>query len=169
MKRTVYTSFLVLLIASACSSNGERKIVSVEKKVVLKEPVAVAANRELTLGISGMSCEHACGGSIRMALKNTNAVERCSFNFVEDRKVNTATITFDKDKITADAIVELIENLNNKQFKASNVSTKAIDAPEQVQTHTAPAKSGDETSGLEVNSSSFEFPNLFELFSNIIS
>lgn len=169
MKRTVYTSFLVLLLASSCSSNGDRKIISVEKKVVYKEPVAVAANREMTVGISGMSCEQACGGTIRVALKNTNAIDRCSFEFIQDRPVNTATITFDKDKISADGILTLIEKLNEGQFKTSNPTTKTIEVPEPVQTGVTPVKSGDEASGLNVNSSSIEFPNLFELFSNIIS
>jgi copper chaperone CopZ len=161
-----------LLVVSSCSSeNGEKKIISVEKKVVYKPTVKVNADRKLAVEVSGMTCEHACGGSIRMALKETNAVDRVSFDFETDRKVNTAFITFDKSKISADEIVAIIEKINDKQFTTGKVSSEAVETKA-----TEGGTSSNSTSSSEVKpkievstTTNFEMPNLFELFSKIIS
>jgi copper chaperone CopZ len=66
-----------------------------------------------------MVCEMGCGSSIRKALKDTKAVDRCSIDFKDERKVNVATISFDSTAITKDKIVTIISTLNDKQFKVS--------------------------------------------------
>lgn len=173
MKFASFFSLSVLLVVASCSNDGEKKIISVEKKVVLKEPVQVAVNREMAVEIEGMSCEHACGGSIRMALKETGAVDRCSFDFKDGRKSNTAFITFDKDKISADKIISIIEELNEKQFTTANATTKTIEATENKSTSnvsTSTTKTSNVTSPkIEVSTSSFEFPNLFDLVANLLN
>ena len=115
-----------LLLTASCGGSGEKKILSIEKKEVIKTPEKVAVNRELSVDIAGMTCEQGCGGTIRMALKETGAVDRCSFDFKEGRTVNTAYITFDKDKISPDKILSIIAKLNDKQFTTSNPATKTI-------------------------------------------
>jgi len=173
MKLISFFSFSVLLILTSCSHDGEKKIISVEKKVVLKEPVHVAVNREMAVEIVGMSCEHACGGSIRMALKETGAVDRCSFDFKDGRKSNTAFITFDKDKISADKIISIIEQLNEQQFTTAHATTKTLENEETTGTSTVSStssKNRDVTSPkMELSTSSFEFPNLFELVSDLLN
>jgi copper chaperone CopZ len=161
----------VALAASSCSGSGEKKIISIEKKTVLKEPVKVSANRALTVEVAGMSCEHACGGAIRMALKETGAVERCSFDFKENRDKNTATITFDKNKITADKLLEIIETTNDGQFTTSNASTKTLSPGEETTSSATSVHSTEPekvVKQINVSSASFELPNLFELFSRMI-
>jgi copper chaperone CopZ len=179
MKTASYFVIAFLLVTSACGESGKKKIISVEKKEVLKQPVQVMANREMSIEVEGMSCEHACGGAIRMALKETGAVDRCSFDFKEDRAKNTAFITFDKDKISADKIISIIEKLNDNQFTTSNPSTKTMDKVEAAPSATStsnetsllPRKSTpiDEVSEYAHEDASFEFPNLLELFSNLVS
>lgn len=175
MKLAFILPVSLLLLTASCGGSGEKKILSVEKKEVLKTPEKVAVNRELSVDIAGMSCEQGCGGTIRMALKETGAVERCSFDFKEGRNVNTAYITFDKDKISPDKILSIISKLNDKQFKTSNPATKTLE-------ETAPAE-GTKTSSLKtaVPDVSFakseqlktgavavQFPDLFELLSRLV-
>jgi copper chaperone CopZ len=173
MKHILPLSLVVLLIAASCAGNGEKKIISVEKKIVLKAPAKVAVNRELAVKVAGMSCEHACGGAIRMALKETGAVDRCSFDFKTDRAVNTAFITFDKDKISADKILAIIQQINDGQFTTSAPETRMIE--EKATTSDSGTGESSEKSEksmvkeIGVSTTSFEFPNLFELFSRLVS
>lgn len=175
MKLILPISLVVLLAAAACGGSGEKKIISVEKKIVLKEPVKVVADRELSVDVTGMSCEQGCGGAIRMALKETGAVDRCSFDFEAERETNTAFITFDKDRITAEKIVSIIEKVNDGQFTTANAATRPVDAEKKatVQNREEAAKPGktsvkDEV-GVRSDSVSFEFPNLFELLSRLVA
>ncbi len=169
----------MLFVISACGESGKKKIISVEKKEVLKQPIQVMANRQLSIEVEGMSCEHACGGAIRMALKETGAVDRCSFDFKTDRAKNTAFITFDKDKISADKIISIIEKVNDNQFTTSKATTKTLEKADEAATTPAPTKETSSkparTSAKEISEyvpeedHSFEFPNLLELFSNLVS
>lgn len=171
MKRISIALFTVLLF-SGCGESGEKKIISVEKKTVYKEAVTVVPNRELAVEIKGMSCEHACGGAIRMALKNTNAVDRCSFDFKADRKMNTAFITFDKDKITPDEILSIIQLLNDGQFTTGKTTTKTIDQPATTPSTSEKTVISEEktstTKTVDVSTTSMELPNLFDLFAAIL-
>lgn len=172
MKALFPVTLSILMIASACGGSGEKKIISVEKKIVMKQPVKVNVNREMTVQVEGMSCEHACGGAIRMALKETGAVDRCSFDFEADRKVNTAFITFDKDKISADKIVSIIEKVNEGQFTTSNASTKTIEAsgnitPEEKSTSTQ-SITKKVVSRIEIDEPSFSLPSISALLSKLI-
>lgn len=175
MKYLLPLSVSLLLLAASCGGSGEKKIISVEKKIVLKQPVKVAVNRELSVDVSGMSCEQSCGGSIRMALKETGAVDRCSFDFKEGRKANKAFITFDKNKISADKILSIIQTINEGQFTTANATTKALEAETGSTTSSETTETSMETpeapavEKIGVSTASFEFPNLFELLSELIS
>jgi copper chaperone CopZ len=161
------------LVAFSCSENkSEKKIIKIEKKVMYKPMVAVTPNRKLNVEVSGMTCEHACGGSIRMALKNTNAVDRVQFDFEDGRKVNTAIITFDKNKISADEIVAIIEKTNENQFTTGKVSSESLTAPKagpQTEKEVITEKTIETTKMNMDAETGFEFPNLYKLFSKIIS
>jgi copper chaperone CopZ len=119
MKQLFFLLSLTICIAS-CSGSGEKRIISIEKKVVTPKLAKVTPNDEMTVQIEGMSCEHACGGAIRMALKKTNAVDRCSFvDFNAENEANEAKITFDNTKISRDQIISIIETTNDGQFTAA--------------------------------------------------
>ncbi len=169
MKTFTFYSLVIAFALTSCSGSSEKKIISIEKKIVYTPTLSVNADRKLEIEVAGMSCEHACGGSIRMALKETNAVDRVSFNFQKDRKMNTAYVTFDKSKITADEIAKIISTVNNNQFTIGKSSTTGIEKTDSNTSNYSPKKEDGQDSKIEVNSSSFEFPNLFEFFSGIIS
>jgi len=116
--RKIFGGVVLLTLFVACSQ--PEKQVEVAKQVENKEaPVKVNVNKTISLNIEGMVCEMGCGSSIRKALKDTKAVDRCSFDFKDERKVNVATISFDSTAITKDKIVSIISSLNDKQFKVN--------------------------------------------------
>jgi copper chaperone CopZ len=126
MIRQVIAISYVLFSLASCSSNEEKKIIKIEKNVMYKPLKKVVPTKKLAIDVSGMTCEHACGGSIRMALKETNAVERVSFDFETDRKTNKAFIAYDDKKISEKDIVTIIEKINDKQFTTGEADVTSI-------------------------------------------
>lgn len=173
MKHSIFLGLVTVLILGSCSSN-EKKIISVEKKVVYKKLDPVHADRKLAIEVSGMTCEHACGGSIRMALKETGAVDRVSYDFESGRKTNTAYITFDKSKISADKIVSIIETINDKQFTTGKSSSTDIEeetkssSPTTTKTTTI-TETKTTKINVEVPEANWEMPNIFRFFSHLLS
>ena len=174
MRHLIFLGLATVLVMSSCSStSGEKKIISVEKKVVVEKLEPVHANRKLAIEVSGMSCEHACGGSIRMALKETGAVDRVSYDFEDGRKINTAYITFDKSKISADKIVSIIETVNDKQFTAGKSNSTDIEAdtksssPSTTKTITT-TETKTTSIDVDVPEGNWEMPNIFRFFSHLL-
>ncbi|MDR0801339.1 heavy-metal-associated domain-containing protein [Fluviicola sp.] len=169
MKYALFIGITTAFMLGSCSS-GEKKIISVEKKVVYKKLDPVHANRKLAVEVSGMSCEHACGGSIRMALKETGAVDRVSYDFKSGRKTNTAYITFDKSKISADKIVSIIETINDKQFTTGKVSSTDLEGTSQSESPASTETKETKTSkiNVEISETSWEIPNVFKFFAHLI-
>lgn len=126
MVRHIIAVTCILLNLTSCSSTDEKKIIKIEKKVMYQPLEKVVPTKKLTIDVSGMTCEHACGGSIRMALKETNAVDRVSFDFETDRKINKAFIAFDDKKISEKEIVTIIEKINDKQFTTGEAEVTSI-------------------------------------------
>lgn len=133
---------------------------------------AVHANNKVAIEVTGMTCEHACGGSIRMALKETGAVERVSFDFEDGRAKNTAYISYDEKKISTEEIKGIIEELNENQFTTGTIKNTALKPSES---STSPdsksSKSSEATSKIELDvhpSSSWKLPNIFQIFARLI-
>jgi copper chaperone CopZ len=173
MKHSIFLGLAALLVLGSCSSTPEKKIISVEKKVVIEKMAPVHADRKLAIEVSGMSCEHACGGSIRMALKETGAVDRVSYDFEDGRKTNTAYITFDKSKISADKIVSIIETINEKQFTTGKSSSTDIEG--EIKSGSPSTKKTTTTTetkttriDVEVPETNWEMPNIFRFFSHLL-
>ena len=117
MKKIFYGLILFMLVISCNQKETQAKSTfNITKK---ETPVKVNVNKSITLNIEGMVCEMGCGSSIRKALKDTKAVDRCSFDFKDERKVNVATIAFDSTAISKEKIISIISQLNDKQFKVN--------------------------------------------------
>ena len=129
MKSLVGIFGLVLLLSS-CSSEDEGRIIAVKHHDMNKEnsSAKVLPTSKMTVEVSGMSCVHACGGAIRMELKDTKAVDRVSFDFEDGRKTNKCYITFDDKKISEKEIISIIQKINNKQFTTGKSSVEPIKA-----------------------------------------
>lgn len=171
--KSILSLALTGLLIVACGQQEEKKIISVEKKAGYEKMVPVHANRKLAIEIDGMSCVHACGGSIRMALKETGAVDRVSYDFETGRKTNTAFITFDKSKISADKIISIIETINDKQFTTGKSTSSDLESKDEAVVEgsaTSETTSGQKASvSMEsVETSSFKMRNIYELFASLI-
>jgi copper chaperone CopZ len=163
-----------ILFISACtalfiSCSSEPNVVHLRTvKGQKKEVVKVQANRMLTVEIEGMSCEMACGGSIRTNLKATGAVDRVQFDFVDGRTIQKAFISYDDTQISDEEMVKLIETINDKQFTTHKHSSEEMSktGSESSSNET----SSDETSKVDVSevSPSIELPNLFDLLKNLV-
>lgn len=179
MKKLNLISFLLLLIVSfSCTEKESSKLVKTEKKksrIVVKTD-KVMADRLLTAKIQGMMCEKGCGSSIRKELMHTDAVESCEFDFESDRKENMVKIAFDKDKITADKLISILNSMNEKQFKVSKSQTSTIETKtekpeEKDESSLKPGHVSVEKDEARTNASDtiHETPNLLQIFSRIIT
>lgn len=175
MKHSILLGLATVLVLGSCTSTPEKKIIKVEKRIVTQKMDPVHANRKLAIEVSGMSCEHACGGSIRMALKETGAVDRVSYDFESGRKTNTAYITFDKSKISADKIVSIIETINDKQFTTGKSSSTDIEgemkssSPSTTKTTTTVTETKTTSIQMDVPETEWKMPNIFQFFSHLLN
>lgn len=156
-------SFLILFVFSlGCSSEPE--VVHLRTvKGPRKEKTVVETNQLMTIQVEGMTCEMGCGGSIRKALKATGAVERVSFDFVEGRKIQQASIYLDSTKVSSDELEKIIRTINEKQFKTYQRSTEALTA--STNTSNSPAS---EKKKVEMNEELIAVPNLLDLLTGFV-
>jgi hypothetical protein len=174
MKKVLFTGILVSLLVS-CSTSTDQ-VADTENKAQTEtisedELVAVIPNRKMTTEIDGMTCVMGCGGSIRKELLNTGAVSRCSFDFKGIDETSTAMIEFDKDKITADEIAELLEKINDGQFTLGAMSTEtiAMEVEDEVTTESTSTSEKEKISSVNVSSSSgIQLPNFIDLISELL-
>lgn len=178
MKHLTPISLLFLFIAFSCAEKS-KKIAKkeVRKMHILVKTDEVKANRLLTATIEGMVCEKGCGSSIRKELLHTNAVESCEFDYQSDRKTNTVKISFDKDKISADKIVSILNTMNEKQFKVLETRTENYESKIAFcpylrkkchQQKDISSLNSDEAK-VKVSDTLAETPNLLQIFSRLIT
>lgn len=174
--------FSIILVATAvsCTSdNSKTESKTVKKTNIIVKTNTVKADKMLTVNIDGMVCEKGCGSSIRKELLRTDAVESCEFDFQTDRKTNTVKIAFDKDKITVDKIVSILNSMNEKQFKVLDTTTtvfeskntsKSNSSSEEIQKESSSSTSKDEAK-IEMSDTTIDHdaPNLLQVFSRLIT
>lgn len=112
--KNLISLFFLSLVLFACdqvktAEKTDDKVQTPKEKVV--------ANKMLTFEIQGMSCEMMCGGSIRQELSETNAVEKCEFDFEDDRRTNIVAVSYDQKKTTAKELIKIVTKMNEGQFK----------------------------------------------------
>ncbi len=174
MKKFLFTGILVSLLASCSTSTNQ--VAESEKseptdRVEEKDLVAVTSNRKLTTEIDGMTCVMGCGGSIRKELLSTGAISRCSFDFKGIDETSSAMIEFDKDKISADEIAEMIKKINDGQFSLGKMSTEsiALEVDESAETKESVSTKKKEMNPINVSSSSgVQLPNFIDLISELL-
>lgn len=84
------------------------------------------ANQEMSIEISGMTCEKGCGSSIRKELKSTGGVTDVSYDFEDGRETNVAKIKFDDSKVTEDDLILAITTLDGHKYTIGEHSVKSI-------------------------------------------
>jgi copper chaperone CopZ len=117
-----YLSLLVAVLFSCQESSEKSTPISVKKP----KTVQVQANSQADFAVEGMVCQMGCGGSIRKELKMTGAVERVEVNFVEEQKEQVVHVQYDSTLITTQKITAILTTMNDRQFKASLITKKAL-------------------------------------------
>ncbi|MBI1837121.1 MAG: heavy-metal-associated domain-containing protein [Flavobacteriia bacterium] len=161
--------FAGLLVLTACNSQESSKVTRKKSVNTSFKAVKVNTNRILTAEIEGMTCVMGCGASIRKELRATEAVSTVEFDFKEGRKSNTATIAFDKDKITVDKIINIISTINEKQFKVGKTSSKEFICEKSTEECKSKCEEKcekaceSEDSKIKISSNNIESPNFLNL------
>ena len=178
----IIVPFLIILVATSvsCSSDTSKtESKTVKKTNIVVKTNTVKADKMLTVNIDGMVCEKGCGSSIRKELLHTKAIESCEFDFQTDRKTNTVKIAFDKDKITVDKIVAILNSMNEKQFKVIDTTTTAFESKNSSKSSSKIEENYNESSStsskdeakIEMSDSTIDHdaPNLLQVFSRLIT
>jgi copper chaperone CopZ len=121
MKMFYYS--LVVVVLFSCQETKEK---SAPLTVKQTKPVEVHANSQADFNVEGMVCQMGCGGSIRKELKKTGAVERVEVNFVEEQKEQVVHVQYDSTLISTQKMTSILTSINDRQFKASLISNKAL-------------------------------------------
>ena len=157
--------FAVAIVFTACSDKN-KVVESSTTEVNVEKKIPVNANRLLTMEVEGMVCKMGCGGSIRKSLNATHGVAEVKFDFEEDRVIDVATISFDKNIVTVDEMIKIVSEMNDGQFRVGEISSK--DLHEVITNENSEMTSAEEPM-IEVSSSRVEIPNLLDLFSSIFT
>ena len=112
MKILISLFFLSVLVFACDQVKTTEKVV----KKVNTPKEKVVADKMLTFEIQGMSCEMMCGSSIRQELSATNAVEKCEFDFEEERETNIVKVSFDQEKTSAKDLIKIVTKMNDGEF-----------------------------------------------------
>lgn len=168
-------SCLAFLMLRCENSSGEEATGANKAENDSKIPgssfAAVNPNRVLTVGLEGMVCEKGCGSSIRGGLYKTEAVSAVEFDYEDGREVSTAKIYFDKNQVTVDKIVGIIETINDGQFHVVSTSSEPYISEKQGSNDASPDKKERKRSDaviLSTSPASFDLPDLFDLFSSLL-
>lgn len=170
MKKS-FAIVLGLALLTACSETAQdTKVEEIEQEVISeKESVNVIPNHILTMEVSGMSCEMACGGAIREGLIETGAVARVQYiDFDMDQETNIAKVYFDDSKISEENIIEIVSTLNKKQFTVGKRRTDEYSEPTSSVKIQESHSSNSKPTAVSVNTSVVELPNLFDLLRSIV-
>jgi len=163
MKKIVLFAVLATVLV-ACESGEKAGAEELQNIEATLETAEVVPNQIATIEVDGMTCVMGCGGTIRTSLMETNAISAVEFDFEMGRDVNTATITFDKNQISLNEMVELLAKINDGQFTTGE--TKLSNLPE---THVEESNNSTSSSEavIEASTSRFEMPNLLDIFSGL--
>lgn len=166
--KSIFAFILGIVLITACS-DAESPNTETTSKTEKETAVVVNANRVLTMEVTGMSCEMACGGSIREGLLETNAVARVQFeNFDMEQETNVAKVYFDDTKISIEKIVAIVSKLNNKQFTVGATSDETFSEVTSCVKESNSNSNSISQPIAEVKSTSIQLPNLVDLLRSVI-
>lgn len=166
MKPFTIIALLGIFSFSACNETSPEAETSVNSEVIEEEkvhdPSQVNANASVDVEVEGMMCVMGCGSEIRKHLYTTQAVKSVSFDFLDGRKTNTATIEYDAKAISEDELISVIEDIESSDFKAK------IKKEEETQTRSPKNFEDDEESSLlNVKTKNISLPNLTDILHHL--
>ena len=135
-----FFSAITFLAIISCSHN--------EPSNTSSDALTVAGKATVEFAVEGMVCSYGCAKGIEEKVALLEGVAKCNVDF----EGKTATIDFDKSKITESEIEEIIEEMNEGQYEVEQMSIESEDE-----------ESADYSYNRE-STSSFKFPELITFF-----
>ena len=117
--------------------------------------------------VTGMVCQHGCGGSIRKGLYEKEMATQVDVEFNEETGLGNIAVYHNKKGASTDQIKELIEGLNDGQFEVEFVSSKDYSA-EATSTDSNGSTSNTEETTVEASQNLITFPNITDLLNSLI-
>lgn len=153
MKSLILFSLLVSVLFFACTDNSKDNL---------------SANAVVEFEIEGMVCEMGCGASLRKGLFETGFVSEVKVDYAEKNPSNTIKVYFNENNITTDKMEEIIESLNENQFKARLIKVDELSDSDKQKYNIDQSESSANSSGVKASTQRFSFPNLTELLNSLI-
>lgn len=158
-----------LLLISGCSPETQTVNESTFETVVRVTESTGVSKTVANIGIEGMACERACGGSIKKALLNLDGIITAEIKFDADDAVNFAVVEFDEAKISSEEMVKAVSELHKGQFTVKSV---AIDKQVKKETETSDQnKNGEQNSGSslsKVDYNGIAIPNILDILNTLL-
>lgn len=117
--------------------------------------------------VTGMVCQHGCGGSIRKELYEKEMATQVDVEFDEETGLGNIAVYHNNKGVTTDQIKELIESLNEGQFEAEFIGSKDYTA-EQTNKKLKKQNSSNEDVTIEAREGIITFPNITDLLNSLI-
>jgi copper chaperone CopZ len=117
--------------------------------------------------VTGMSCAHGCGGSIRKGLYEKEYTTQVDVDFNDETGLGNIAVYHNNKSVTAEQIKELIEGLNEGQFEVEFIGSKEY-SPELNNGTLNESSSSKEEALVEAKEGLITFPNITDLLNNLI-
>jgi hypothetical protein len=127
-----------------------------------------SANAVAEFEIEGMVCEMGCGASLRKGLYETGFVSEVKVDYDESNPANLIKVYFNIDNISTIKMKEVIESLNENQFKASLVNMEELSSSDQKKYKKNKSNASLGSPGVEASTKTYSFPNVTELLNGLI-
>lgn len=135
-----------------------------------EQDVTITSGTPVTMAdisIDGMTCEMACGGAIKKALRSLPGVAAADIEFVEGDVTDHAIVTYDAARVSDAEMVKAIRALHDGQYKvlAVSVTHQVLAAPSE-----GSSAPGSESEGDKVSASLPDVlvPSILELLSQVV-
>ena len=170
MKKVFVIALVALMVSCQQSAEHVQQAGStpVEQQDLQTLAATVTPTHKLSVPVTGMSCEMACGGSIRKELLQTEAVNRVQFDFKMARETNTAVISYDGDKISEKEIISIIQKINNGQFTTGSTEVDVLEQASNAGTAKGNVQSADRTLFPTASVPSIQIPSILDILRTII-
>jgi len=169
MKSTLGLVIAAVVFTWSCSTDSTSAVERTVETVVNVTEVDGAPKTIANLGIEGMACERACGGSIKKALLKMDGVLTADIKFDADDVVNYAVIEFDEQKISSEQMVKTVSELNKGQFTIKSVAIEKQVNKSSQSSQIDKSSSGKSSSKVgEVDSRVFSLPNVLDILNVFI-
>lgn len=117
--------------------------------------------------VTGMVCQHGCGGSIRKGLYEKEMATQVDVEFDEETGLGNIAVYHNNRGISSDKIKELIETLNDGQFEVEYVGSKEYSAEATTKNQNKRNSSNKEVT-VEAREGLITFPNITDLLNSLI-